>query len=328
MAEMTPHARLTNQIDAMSSAIARDRAVTVLMPTLNGAAFVLEQLQSLATQTLLPTRLVVSDDGSRDATLAKIAGFAHLAPFPITILRGPRQGVAANVLSLLASAPPGAVALCDQDDVWLPEKLARARAALAGLPLKTPALYAGARVVTDRFLSTRHPSVHYPLFPEFAAALVQNPAAGNTILLNGAGASLARMAARDLTNAPPFHDWWLCQLVLGAGGTVLLDPVPQVLYRQHNANALGANTGLRRRLGRLRTLFNGSYGQWITLHAEALYASRARLTPTAEARLLDLRAALATGGHHIFDGPLQRAHLFESFAARCAARLGRLAPKG
>ena len=131
MAEMTPHARLTNQMDALSSAIARDRAVTVLMPTLNGAAFILEQLQSLATQTLLPTRLVVSDDGSRDATLAKIADFAHVAPFPITILRGPGQGVAANVLSLLASAPPGAVALCDQDDVWLPEKLARARGQFA-----------------------------------------------------------------------------------------------------------------------------------------------------------------------------------------------------
>jgi glycosyltransferase involved in cell wall biosynthesis len=268
--------------------------ISVLMPTLNGSAFLQEQLESLLAQTRLPDCLLVSDDGSTDSTLAYLHSFAARAPFRVRILRGPGRGAAANVLSLIASAPPGALALCDQDDVWMPEKLARARRALMGLPRETPALYAGARIVTNRKLAPKGPIKVYPFVPDFPSSLRQNPAAGNTILLNGAAARLARFALRDLDTIPPFHDWWLCQLVLGCGGTALLDPVPQVLYRQHRHNLIGAGFGLRAGLQRIKWLVDGTYHSWASAQADALFASRNRLTPFAYEHLQQFRTGQIT----------------------------------
>ena len=51
--------------------------------------------------------------------------------------------------------------------------------------------------------------------------------------------------------AVPFHDWWLNLLVTGAGGDILYDTQPGLLYRQHAGNALGLNHGLRPFLRRL-----------------------------------------------------------------------------
>lgn len=294
-------AALTPAPSKQAHSTKHDTRISVLMPTLNGAEYLPEQLESLLTQTRPPDCLLVSDDGSSDATLACLHRFAARAPFRVRILRGPGRGAAANVLSLIASAPPGALALCDQDDVWLPEKLARARRALMGLPRETPALYAGARIVTDRNLTQKGPVKLYPFVPDFPSSLQQNPAAGNTILLNGAAARLARSALRDLDTVPPFHDWWLCQLVLGCGGTALLDPVPQVLYRQHRHNLFGAGFGLRAGFQRFKWLLDGTYHSWATAQSDALFASRSRLTAPARESLQEFRESCgrhATPAYH------------------------------
>lgn len=285
-------AALTPASSKSSGTVKHDARISVLMPTLNGGEYLSEQLESLLSQTRHPDYLLVSDDGSTDGTLACLHRFAARSPFRVRILRGPGRGAAANVLSLIASAPPGALALCDQDDVWLPEKLARARRALTGLPRETPALYAGARIVTNRKLAPKGPVKVYPFVPDFPSALRQNPTAGNTILLNAAAARLARSALRDLDTIPPFHDWWLCQLVLGCGGTALLDPVPQVLYRQHRHNLLGAGFGFRAGLQRLRWLLDGTYHSWAAAQADALFASRNRLTPSGLEHLQRFREGL------------------------------------
>jgi glycosyltransferase involved in cell wall biosynthesis len=197
--------------------------IMVLLPARNGAPHLRAQLESPAAQTRLPGQLILSDDRSRDDTLAIAADFARRAPFPVRMLRGPGRKVVANVMSLLASAPAGPLALADQDDVWLPCRLERGAAALAGMPADQPAIAAAARIVTCDHLAP--PRVrNYPLFADFAPALVQNPAGGNTILMKGAAVALARAAARDADEMPPFHDWWLCQLVPGVGGVVVLAP--------------------------------------------------------------------------------------------------------
>lgn len=129
--------------------------IMVLLPVRNGAPHLRAQLDSLAAQTRLPGQLILSDDRSRDDTLAIAADFARRAPFPVRILRGPGHGVVANVMSLLASAPAGPLALVDQDEIWLPCLLERGAAALAGLPMDQPAIALAPRVVTDRDLAPR-----------------------------------------------------------------------------------------------------------------------------------------------------------------------------
>lgn len=260
-----------------------DDPVTVLMATCNGAAYLEQQLRSITIQSRPPTQLIISDDGSTDDTPDILARFINSAPFPVTTITGPQKGVAQNMLALQALAPQGYVAFADQDDVWMPDKLARSVEALSKTPANRPALYTARRIITDDSLNpqgiTRSPRRGLG----FANALVQNIAPANTIMLNPAALALAQSAAGELTtHTPPYHDWWLYQLVTGAGGKVFFDPRPALYYRQHKGNYLGAGKGISKRLQRLKSLFDGTYRGWLMAQAHALECSSDRLT--AEAR--------------------------------------------
>ena len=276
--------------------------VCILMGLYNGAKHLEAQLQSFADQSLIAWDLVAGDDGSADAGPEILRRFAEAragAGHCITLVPGPRRGFAANFLSLIAQSPEEAewLALSDQDDVWLPGHLARGVAALGGLPAGTPALYCSRTWVVDEDLGNRRLSALFPRPPGFRNALVQNIAAGNTILLNRAAADLARAAAAEAvaTPGPAAHDWWLYQLITGVGGTVLHDPEPALLYRQHGENQIGANDGWRARMVRLTMLLEGRFASWNTANIATLEASAHRLTAENRA-ILQRFAALRLGG--------------------------------
>jgi glycosyltransferase involved in cell wall biosynthesis len=90
-------------------------------------------LDSLRAQEGVRVDLHVRDDGSSEATLAVLARFAEAWPELAKVQSGPNLKPAASFLELLQTAPPDAdfYAFSDQDDVWLPQKLARATDALA-----------------------------------------------------------------------------------------------------------------------------------------------------------------------------------------------------
>jgi glycosyltransferase involved in cell wall biosynthesis len=100
--------------------------ISVVLCTYNGQSFLAQQLQSIRAQTRLPDELIVCDDRSTDGTLEHLARFAAEAPFPVRIHRNERQlGSTRNFDQGLALARGEWIALCDQDDVWEPEKLER-----------------------------------------------------------------------------------------------------------------------------------------------------------------------------------------------------------
>lgn len=99
-------------------------SVSVAMATYNGARFLRRQLDSLALQAQLPAELVITDDGSADATLATAEQFASSAPFPVRIFRNPtRLGYRANFMRAAGLCTSSLVAFCDQDDRWHPGKI-------------------------------------------------------------------------------------------------------------------------------------------------------------------------------------------------------------
>jgi len=264
--------------------------LTVLLPTCNGAAFLAPQLASIAQQRRPPDLLVISDDGSRDETCTIATRFARTAPFEVVIRRGPQAGLAANMRSLLADCPAGYIALADQDDVWLPHKLAQALTRLD--THKAPCLYAARRVVTDAALIP-HGLTRLPrTAPGFSNALRRNIAPGNTVVLNPAAQVLARTAAQHTGPLPAFHDWWLYQLITGAGGEMMFDADPVLYYRQHHGNLFGASAGMRARLWRLRTRYNGTYRTWVHAQCAALDAQRHLLAPQAAATLDRFRGSI------------------------------------
>ncbi len=109
--------------------------ISIAMCTYNGSRFLPEQLASIAAQTRLPDEMVVCDDGSSDATPEIIEEFARSAPFPVRFIRNPQNlGSTKNFEKAIGLCTGDLIALCDQDDIWLPEKLARQAEMMEGDP--------------------------------------------------------------------------------------------------------------------------------------------------------------------------------------------------
>ncbi len=306
-----------------------DGTVTILMAVRNGAGFLPAQLRSIASQSHSAWRLWASDDGSVDRSpeiLSAFAGHGH----EVRLWPGPRKGAAANFLSLARRIEPesaGWVGFADQDDVWLPDRLSRGIGALRALPRHRPALYCSRSWIVDCALKDARLSPPRPHGPSFRNALLQNIAAGNTILLNPAAARLAAVAARRV-GPVPMHDWWLYQLITGVGGAVIHDDMPTILYRQHGQNVMGTGRGWRARAARLGLLGSGQYRVWNRQNLAALHAMRLWLTPENREILNRFDAACAGGPlrmqRAIRHLGLYRQSRAETAAMWCAAGLGRL----
>jgi glycosyltransferase involved in cell wall biosynthesis len=100
--------------------------ISIAMATYNGAGYLPAQLASLAVQSALPSELVVTDDGSTDATAQIIEDFARFAAFPVKLFRNQtRLMFRDNFLRAAELCTGELIAFCDQDDVWHPDKLLR-----------------------------------------------------------------------------------------------------------------------------------------------------------------------------------------------------------
>ena len=222
--------------------------MAILLSTFNGERFLAAQLDSLINQTRRNWELCWRDDGSDDATVPLMQAFtagAGRGRCRRSDAEARRLGITASFMQLLRAAPPApCVAFADQDDVWLPEKLARGVDRLAAVAPDLPALYCARQILVDAALQTLRLSSPVPAEPSFPASLTQNVATGCTVMLNQAA---VRLIAGSTPPPGSLHDWW-CYLVVSAwGGMILVDPVPTVLYRQHPANAVGAPSTMTRR---------------------------------------------------------------------------------
>lgn len=253
----------------------------ILMGVRNGEEHLDPQLASLLASGCESWTLWASDDGSTDRSLQVIERFSEAlgdGPCNVVARKGPQAGFAANYLSMIAELPdvPGHVALADQDDIWLPKRLSRAVTMLNRLPSTVPAFVFGRRIdwTPHRLRPSRVPRLR----PSFANALVENVAYGNTIVMNGAAARIARDAA-PMAHGIYSHDWWLYQLLTGAGAISLMDREPSVLYRQHGGNAIGAGAGASDWLRRKIKVSRGLYANRIQAQVDALERCAGYLIP-------------------------------------------------
>lgn len=306
-------------------------SVAILLATYNGASCIQEQLESYLSQTRAPDLILVSDDGSTDDTLAIIEAFRDSHPeIRCHIGKGPRRGSAKNFLSLIQDTPDwiDVVALSDQDDVWLPDKLERGLSALSeASPGSEILLYCARTFECDAALNRPRLSRGITRPPAFRHALVQNIAGGNTMMLNRAALDLVRAASREVAKLV-VHDWWIYQIVTGAGGRVIFDPRPALLYRQHGGNLIGANTGIAARLRRVRLMLSGRFRRWNTINLLALKASSHRLTPENRRLLAEFEACRQAGAWQrlrlLRRTGLYRQGFFGLLSLYAAALLGRL----
>ena len=278
-------------------------SVTIFLCTRNGAMFLEEQLASVVRQSHPYWRIIVSDDGSTDATRAILGSLLEFGEGKrgIEIRNGPEQGATANFLSLATdpSIDGAFFAYCDQDDVWYPEKLERALSWLSSVSTDVPALYSSRTSLIDAEGRSIGFSQLFRKAPDFRNALVQSLAGANTMVFNAAARGL--LIAAGVCDAVA-HDWWTYMLVSGAGGTIYYDPIPTLAYRQHKTNEIGSNAGLSATIWRLAKFLRGEWTNWNDRNTSALARCGFLLTP-------ENRAILAT-----FD-ILRRSSLFERLHA-------------
>lgn len=261
--------------------------VHILLCTRNGGGFIGAQLDSILTQTHRRWTLWISDDGSTDRTLACVRAFILANPErDIRLLDGPCKGAAQNFMSLLARPElDGAwVAFADQDDVWMPHKLARAVSMIwRGTGAQ---IYASRSVYVDASLKILGMS---PLFQrpfEFGNALVQNVLRGNTLVIPPVATDFLRsILPFSMESAVPFHDWWVYQMVTGAGFDVLYDEKPGVFYRQHDNNLLGSHR--THVISRGGALLKRVFAQWVDRNLAVLHNVTPVLTPNSRRILFD-----------------------------------------
>ena len=216
----------------------RRTPISVAMATYNGARFLREQLESLAEQTHLPAELAVGDDGSTDETLQILSEFQKHAPFPVHIYRNESNlGYARNFLATAQRCRGDWIAFCDQDDVWLPNKLADASGAIERTPGCCMILQNA--WLCDDALVSRNRKFPDKLRPGIYGAGSQYGFWVWLGFLQTIHGSFFKMwdhkeLPRNYYSKHPevSHDKWTCMIANAIGGIVVLDE-PAALYRRH-----------------------------------------------------------------------------------------------
>ena len=219
--------------------------VVVLLSTYNGTAFVRDQLESLRTQSHRGLSVLWRDDGSTDGTPDIVRAYAVAHPdlrlVPCDELSG-NLGYRRSFWTLLRAAPEAdAYAFCDQDDVWLSNKISDAAARLSALPdfRDRPCLCTSNFVYASEDLSVRKPAPYRKLAIPLRDLLFYTPAFGFTMLFNG---PLRRMALDSVGDRDLPHDRW-CAFIAAAFGSLVREPVVGALYRRHGATVTSAGRG-------------------------------------------------------------------------------------
>lgn len=216
--------------------------ISVLLTTFNGAAFLDEQLQSIALQTQRPSELVVGDDGSTDGTLACLARFAADAPFPVRVhVNAQRLGYAANFLAGTQRTTGDLIAFCDQDDLWHPEKLAAQSAPFRDDRVM---LSIGESRTVDRELRILPPPPRLALETGTFAPLTLDPFAnplGHNLVARSSLLRDLEFSARprnwlEADGRLMAHDQW-AYFLAGALGQVAVVGQELAIHRLHGGNA-------------------------------------------------------------------------------------------
>lgn len=204
------------------------------MSTYNGGAYLDDQIKSLLNQQYQGNiSIVVRDDGSKDSTKDILKKYAELGI--LSYYYGNNIGWAKSFMDLVSHAPASDYyAFCDQDDIWLPEKINRALDQLSCFN-KLPCLYFSNLLYWKDGNIEGSVKKEIPSFNQYNC-LLQCPSYGCTMVFNS---SLMLLLKSHLPSKVYAHDFWVFQVAV-LMGKVIYDNNAYILYRQHSGNQIGA----------------------------------------------------------------------------------------
>lgn len=247
--------------------------IAILLATYNGEKYISEQLDSLLKQSYSNFMIVIRDDGSNDSTLKIINEYIKRYPNKISLLHDdcPHRGAKNGFLHLLEKVNANYYMFCDQDDVWLPDKVE-----LSILKLKElESIHPGKAVMvhTDLAIVNKNLEPIYnslwdwagfnvDLNRKFNYAVMGNVFTGCTMIFN----SIAKSIIFPVHPKSSMHDEWI-GLVIAKYGIIDNIKKQTILYRQHGKNV--CSTGEKKDFSKQRFSFKILY-QWYYDNIELL----------------------------------------------------------
>ncbi|MEA3039438.1 MAG: hypothetical protein QOE79_1951 [Sphingomonadales bacterium] len=205
--------------------------ISVALASYNGAAYIGEQLASLAAQTRLPDEVVICDDASTDETVAVAERFAAHAPFPLRIYRNPANlGFNGNFERALGLCRGELLFISDQDDIWYAHKIETMLRALDSHPNAQV-------IVNDEYLANTAGEALNATYLQNVRRL------GYPDTYHVAGCcTVLRSAMLPLLlpfPAPINYDVWISWMA-DFLGVRAIEEEPLQLYRRHGGNSTGS----------------------------------------------------------------------------------------
>lgn len=195
----------------MNSGVKSKPSVLVMMATYNGEKYVAEQIDSILAQENVEVTLLISDDGSSDSTPQICAEYSLKFENVIFSVNEKNKGLAKNFMDMLYRTDVlyyDYFAFSDQDDYWLPEKLAKAIGKLNDSGYG-PRLYYSDVCNVDENL--KGGSLEYGCFAPYSGSmgllLTINWASGCTMVFNSCFASILQEC--EPSSWPRYHDGWV-----------------------------------------------------------------------------------------------------------------------
>jgi glycosyltransferase involved in cell wall biosynthesis len=214
-----------------------EKSVSVAMATYNGARYLEEQLVSILSQTHPPDSIIICDDCSTDRTVEILHDFSLRYPSVQYTVNAERLGVIGNFKKAVSLANGDYIALSDQDDIWMPEKLEALVCEMNRIEnADLPAIVFSDLSVIDSNGKPLNPSFWNELGHDgyrhcYQTLLFGNFLTGCTILMNrNMKPYFAAMPQNVL-----MHDAWL-GLIAYSFGKVAEIRQPLVYYRKHENN--------------------------------------------------------------------------------------------
>jgi glycosyltransferase involved in cell wall biosynthesis len=253
--------------------------ISIALCTCNGEKHLPQQLQSLLGQSRKPDELIVFDDASSDGSAEIVRGFAESAPFPVRLTVNPRNiGSTPNFASAIEACDGDIIALCDQDDIWMSEKLRLIEAEFER-DANVGFVFTDADICDEIGKPLDYTLWQSVRFTPRLQRRLNDGHAFEVILRNNivTGATMA-FAARFKSLVLPidplwFHDGWIA-LLISAFASARTIRLSLIRYRQHPAQSVGA---LQRTL----------YQQYLAAKKmdRHVFADHARMYEMAKARL-------------------------------------------
>lgn len=218
--------------------------IDILLATYNGGPYLREQLDSLFKQTYTGFRLIVRDDGSEDSTKEILREYLerYLDKVELILDERPTGSARGNFFRLLEFSNADYTMFCDQDDVWLPDKISRTLDAMCNAEEEygdIPLAVHTDLSVTDNDMHMIDASLFHMqrlngAYNTLNRLIAQNNTTGCTMMINKKLRETVRQGEHML-----MHDWWI-GITAAAFGRIEFLPEPTVLYRQHDENEVGA----------------------------------------------------------------------------------------